>query len=81
MALRPCEMGSNKRMHQEVQKVLGALVREVGSLENWSDWLVVAKYVLDNTPGPHGFTPRDLREILEFVSSFGKGRATPHFGV
>ena len=60
MALRPCEMGSNERMHQEVQKVLGALVREVGSLENWSDWLVVAEYVLDNTPGPHGFTPRDL---------------------
>ena len=41
MALRPCEMGSNERMHQEVQKVFGALVREVGSLENWSDWLVV----------------------------------------
>ena len=60
MALRPCEMGSNERMHQEVQKVLGALVREVGSLENWSDWLVVAEYVLDNTPGPHGYTPRDL---------------------
>ena len=60
MALRPCEMGSNERMHQEVQKVLGALMREVGSLENWSDWLVVAEYVLDNTPGPHGYTPRDL---------------------
>ena len=30
MALRPYEMGSNERVHQEVQKVLGALVRQVG---------------------------------------------------
>ena len=60
MALRPCEMGTNERMHQEVQKALGSLVRELGVAENWSDWLVVAEYVLDNTPGPHGYTPRDL---------------------
>ena len=30
-------MGSNERVHQEVQKVPGALVRQVGSLEAWSD--------------------------------------------
>ena len=30
MALRPCEMGSNERVHQEVQKVLGALGRGWG---------------------------------------------------
>ena len=60
MALRPCELGSNERVHQEVQKVLGALVRELGHSETWSDWLIVAEYVLDNTPGPHGYTPRDL---------------------
>ena len=59
-ALRPCEMGSNERMHQEVQKTLGALVRELGVAENWSDWLIVAEYILDNTPGPHGYAPRDL---------------------
>ena len=33
MALRPCEMGPNERVHQEVQKVVGALVRQVGALE------------------------------------------------
>ena len=32
MALRPCEMGSNERVLQEVQKVLGALVRQVGAI-------------------------------------------------
>ena len=60
MSLRPVELGSNERVHQEVQKTLGALVRELGAAENWSDWLIVAEYVLDNTPGPHGYTPRDL---------------------
>ena len=29
--LRPCELGANERVHQEVQKVLGAVVRQVGS--------------------------------------------------
>ena len=60
MALRPCEMGSNERVHQEVQKVLGALLREIGSTETWSDLLVVAEFILDTTPGPHGYAPRDL---------------------
>ena len=60
--LRPCELGANERVHQEVQKVLGAVVRQVGSTvgDTWSDWLVVAEYVIDNTPGPHRYTPRDL---------------------
>ena len=53
-------MGSNERVHQEVQKVLGGVVRQVGSLDSWSEWLVVAEYIIDNTPGPHGYTPRDL---------------------
>ena len=41
--LRPCEMGSNERVHQEVQKVLGAVVRQVGNLDSWLEWLVVAE--------------------------------------
>ena len=46
--LRPCEMGSNGRVHQEVQKVLGAVVRQVGSLDSWSEWLVP------------GYTPKEM---------------------
>ena len=42
-------MGSSERVHQEVQKVLGALVRQVGALDAWSDWLVVVEYVIDCT--------------------------------
>ena len=43
MALRPYEMGTNERMHQEVQKALGSFVGELGVVENWSDWLVLAE--------------------------------------
>ena len=62
MAMRPCEMGSNERMHQEVQKVLHVIIKEVvhGEGDEWSDLLPLVEYVLDNTPGPHGYTPRDL---------------------
>ncbi|CAK9002134.1 Retrovirus-related Pol polyprotein from transposon 412 [Includes: Protease [Durusdinium trenchii] len=80
-ALRPCELGTNERVHQEVQKVLGAILHELGSTDCWSDWLIVAEYVLDNTPGPHGYTPRDLerswslalpleRDVLKDAMSF-----------
>ena len=45
---------------KQVKKVLGALVRQVGALDAWSDWFAVIEYVVDNTPGAHGSTPRDL---------------------
>ena len=62
MAMRPCEMGSNERMHQEVQKVLHVIIREVvhGDSDEWSELLPLVEFLLDNSPGPHGFTPRDL---------------------
>ena len=62
MAMRPCEMGSNERMHQEVQKVLHVIIKEVvhGDTDEWSELLPLVEYILDNSPGPHGYTPRDL---------------------
>ena len=62
MSLRPCEMGSNERMHQEVQKTLHVLIKEVarGETDEWSELLPLVEYILDNTPGAHGYTPRDL---------------------
>ena len=55
-------MGANERVHQEVQKALGTLVRQIGATAAgcWSDLLVVAEFIIDTTPGPHGYTPRDL---------------------
>ena len=65
-------MGSNERVHQEVQKVLGALVRQVGAIDAWSDWLAVVEYVIDNTPGSHGYTPRDLERSWSLSLPFEK---------
>ena len=61
---------------QELNALLGArrcikrfrkcwgVVRQVGAIDAWSDWLVVVEYVIDNTPGFHGYTPRDLERPL-----------------
>ena len=40
MAMRPCEMGANERMHQEVQKVLGITVKELvrGDFDEWLEF-------------------------------------------
>ena len=61
-AMRPCEMGANERMHQETQKILGLLLNDVarGQPGDWGEFLPVVQFVIDNTPGPHGYAPRDL---------------------
>ncbi|CAJ1332032.1 unnamed protein product, partial [Effrenium voratum] len=55
-------MGANERVHQEVQKMLGIVVKDVarGHTDHWGDLLAVVEYCIDTTPGPHGYTPRDL---------------------
>ena len=62
MSMRPCENGTNERMHQEVQNSLHVIIQEIarGETDEWSELLPVAEFVLDNTPGAHGYTPRDL---------------------
>jgi len=61
-AMRPCEMGANERMHQETQKLMGILLNDVarGQPSDWGEFLVVIEFVVENTPGPHGWAPRDL---------------------
>ena len=61
-AMRPCELGPNERMHQETQKVLNILLNDVarGQPSDWGEFLVVVEFVIENTPGPHGWAPRDL---------------------
>ena len=62
MAMRPCELGANERMHQEVQKTLGIILKELvrGEGDEWSELLPLVEYLLDTSPGPHGYCPRDL---------------------
>ena len=41
-AMRPCEMGANERMHQEVQKVLHVILRELANDERSFPFVVTA---------------------------------------
>ena len=62
MSYKPGEQGMVERVHQEYQKILGMMVCDVfrSYKSEWSELLPVVEFVLYNTPGPHGFTPRDL---------------------
>ena len=62
MPWRPIEQGVVERVHQELQKILGILLIDVtrAHREDWTELLPVVEYLLYTTPGPHGYTPRDL---------------------
>ena len=59
---RPMEQGLVESKHKETQKIMGMLVKdimqcfpnEIGELTH------VVEFVIYNTPGPHGYTPRDI---------------------
>ena len=59
---RPNEQSGVERVHQEVQKVLGMLIQDVLQAEPsyWTEVLPTVEFVIYNTPGPHGYTPRDI---------------------
>jgi len=61
-AWRPMEQGIVERCHQELQKLLGMLVLDVTKSfkSEWTELLPVVEFLIYNTPGPHGYTPRDL---------------------
>ena len=62
MPWRPVEQGTVERLHQITQQVMGMLVLEVlkANPADWSAMFPVIEFVVYNTPGPHGYTPRDL---------------------
>lgn len=59
---RPCGQGMVERVHQEVQRLMGILVKDVTRIREteWTELLPAVEFVIYNTPGPHGFTPRDI---------------------
>ena len=62
MPWRPTDQSGVERSHQETQKILGILIKDVCAsvLSAWTDLLCVVEFVVYNTPGPHGYTPRDI---------------------
>ena len=61
-AWRPMEQGLVEVSHQETQRVMGILVRDVVKCfpYEFGELLRVVELIIYNTPGAHGFTPRDI---------------------
>ena len=59
---RPTDQAGVERVHQEMQKILGIIILDVLKAvpSFWSEALVVVEFIIYNTPGPHGYTPRDI---------------------
>ena len=61
-AWRPVEQGLVEGKHKEVQKLFGILVMDIMKCfpDEVSELLPCIEYMIYNTPGPHGYTPRDM---------------------
>ena len=83
-AWRPMEQGLVEGMHVTTQKLLGILIRDVLQCfpNEHGELKYVVEFIIYNTPGPHGYTPRDLdrrwslsypleRELAPFDTSGG----------
>ena len=59
---RPMEQGLVEGVHQETQKVTGMLVKDIMQCvpNETGELQYVVEFVVYNTPGPHGYTPRDI---------------------
>ena len=59
---RPMEQGLVEGKHKEVQKLFGILVMDIMKCfpDEVSELLPCVEYMIYNTPGPHGYTPRDI---------------------
>ena len=57
-------------MHQTTQLLLGVLLMDVMKAhpKEWTELLPVVEFAVYNTPGAHGFTPRDLDRRWSVVS-------------
>ena len=82
---RPMEQGLVEGVHKTTQKMMGILVNdvmkcypsEVGELRH------VVEYLVYNTPGPHGYTPKDIDRRWATHSSLTRDLqpfAVPEFG-
>ena len=59
---RPMEQGLVESRHIETQKIMGMLVKDVMQCfpNEVGELLHVVEFIVYNTPGPHGLTPRDI---------------------
>ena len=59
---RPMEQGLVESKHRETQKIMGMLVKDIMQCfpNETGELTHVVEFIVYNTPGPHGYTPRDI---------------------
>ena len=59
---RPMEQGLVEGKHNETQKIIGILVKDIMQCmpNETGELQYVVEFIVYNTPGPHGYTPRDI---------------------
>ena len=69
---RPMEQGIVEVTHQETQRVMGILVKDVVKCFpfEFGELLRIVEFIVYNTPGPHGFTPRDIDRRWSLANLF-----------
>ena len=71
---RPMEQGLVENKHLETQKVMGMLVKDIMQCfpNETGELLHVVEFIVYNTPGPHGYTPRDIDKRWSLATSLEK---------
>jgi len=56
------EQGLVEGIHKETQKIFGMLVKDIFQClpHETGELFPVVEFIVYNTPGPHGYTPRDI---------------------
>ena len=59
---RPVEQGLVENSHKQTQRIMGIMVADVFKCmpNEVGELLHVIEFIVYNTPGPHGYTPRDI---------------------
>ena len=71
---RPMEQGLVESRHKETLKVMGMLVKDIMDCypNETGELLRAVEFVVYNTPGPHGYTPRDIDRRWSLATSLDK---------
>ena len=74
----PCEQGLVEGAHRKTQLAYGVLLKDVLQCgqEEVGELVHVVEFVIYNTPGPTGYTPRDIDRRWSVSKWFGAGTFT-----
>lgn len=71
---RPVEQGLVEGLHRETQKIYGMLVHDIMKClpNEVGELLHVVEFIIYNTPGAHGYTPRDIDRRWSLATGLDK---------